>query len=98
MRASSTRSPKVTCNRSRSNERNPAARSAGASERGRHFATKYADLVFTVIRTGGLEECRAHVQTYHRLAREEYGREVRVWTVANIVQGETEKAARDFYR
>src|SRR5262245_21601314 len=29
---------------------------------------------------------------YHRLAREEYGREVRVWTVANIVQGETEKA------
>jgi alkanesulfonate monooxygenase SsuD/methylene tetrahydromethanopterin reductase-like flavin-dependent oxidoreductase (luciferase family) len=72
--------------------------SAGASERGRHFATKYADLVFTVIRTGGLEECRAHVQAYHRLAREEYGREVRVWTVANIVQGETEKAARDFYR
>src|SRR5215471_2631117 len=76
----------------------PAVMSAGASERGRHFATKYADLVFTVIRTGGLEECRAHVQAYHRLAREEYGREVRVWTVANIVQGETEKAARDFYR
>jgi alkanesulfonate monooxygenase SsuD/methylene tetrahydromethanopterin reductase-like flavin-dependent oxidoreductase (luciferase family) len=76
----------------------PAVMSAGASERGRHFATKHADLVFTVIRTGGLEECRAHVQAYHRLAREEYGREVRVWTVANIVQGETEKAARDFYR
>src|SRR5260370_19108392 len=72
--------------------------SAGASERGRHFATKYADLVFTVIRTGGLEECRAHVQAYHRLAREEYGPEVRFWTVANIVHGETEKAARDFYR
>src|SRR6516225_669052 len=71
---------------------------ADAFERGRHFATKYADLVFTVIRTGGLEECRAHVQAYHRLAREEYGREVRVWTVANIVQGEAEQAARDFYR
>ncbi|MGA7488356.1 MAG: LLM class flavin-dependent oxidoreductase [Xanthobacteraceae bacterium] len=75
----------------------PAVMSAGASERGRHFATKHADLVFTVIRTGGLEECHAHVQAYHRLARE-YGREVRVWTVANIVQGETEQAARDFYR
>jgi dimethylsulfone monooxygenase len=75
----------------------PAVMSAGASERGRHFATKYADLVFTVIRTGGLDECRAHVQAYHRLAREEYSREVRVWTVANIVQAETEKAARDFY-
>jgi alkanesulfonate monooxygenase SsuD/methylene tetrahydromethanopterin reductase-like flavin-dependent oxidoreductase (luciferase family) len=75
----------------------PAVMSAGASERGRHFATKYADLVFTVIRTGGLEECRAHVEAYHRVARE-YGREVRVWTVANIVQDETEQAARDFYR
>jgi dimethylsulfone monooxygenase len=75
----------------------PAVMNAGASERGRHFATKYADLVFTVIRTGGLDECRAHVQAYHTLARE-YGREVRVWTVANIVQGETEQEARDFYR
>jgi alkanesulfonate monooxygenase SsuD/methylene tetrahydromethanopterin reductase-like flavin-dependent oxidoreductase (luciferase family) len=76
----------------------PAVMNAGASERGRHFATKYSDLVFTVIRTGGLEEVRAHVQAYHKLAREEYGREVRVWTVANIVQGETEQEARDFYR
>ena len=70
---------------------------AGASERGRHFAAKHCDLVYTVIRTGGLDECRAHVQAYHKLAREEYGREVQVWTLANIVQGETEKEARDFY-
>jgi dimethylsulfone monooxygenase len=76
----------------------PAVMSAGASERGREFAAKHADLVFTVIRTGGVEECRAHVQAYHTLARETYGREVRVWTLANIVQGETEKEARDFYR
>jgi alkanesulfonate monooxygenase SsuD/methylene tetrahydromethanopterin reductase-like flavin-dependent oxidoreductase (luciferase family) len=76
----------------------PAVMNAGASERGRHFATKYSDLVFTVIRTGGLDEVRAHVQAYHKLAREEYGREVRVWTVANIVQAETEQEARNFYR
>jgi alkanesulfonate monooxygenase SsuD/methylene tetrahydromethanopterin reductase-like flavin-dependent oxidoreductase (luciferase family) len=76
----------------------PAVMSAGASERGREFAAKYADLVFTVIRTGGLDECRAHVQAYHTLARKTYGREVRVWTLANIVQGETEREARDFYQ
>ena len=70
---------------------------AGASERGRQFAAKTADLVFTIIRTVDLDECRAHVQAYHKLAREEYGREVRVWTNANIIQGETEKEARDFY-
>ena len=75
----------------------PAVMSAGASERGRHFATKYADLVFTVIRTGGLDECRAHVQAYHTLAREIRPRGQGL-DVANIVQGETEKEARDFYR
>jgi FMNH2-dependent dimethyl sulfone monooxygenase len=74
----------------------PAIMCAGASERGRHFAVKHCDLVFTVIRTGGIDECRAHVQAYHKLARE-YGREIRVWTFCNIVQGETEKEARDFY-
>ena len=75
----------------------PAIMNAGASERGRHFAVKYCDLIFTVIRTGTIEEVRAHVQAYHKLAREEYGREVRVWTSVNIVQGETEREARAFY-
>jgi FMNH2-dependent dimethyl sulfone monooxygenase len=75
----------------------PAIMNAGASELGRHYAVKNCDLVFTVIRTGGLDECRAHVQAYHKLAREEYGRDIRVWTLVNIVQGETEKEARDFY-
>ncbi len=75
----------------------PAIMNAGASERGRHFAAKHCDLVYTVIRTGGLDECKAHVAAYHRLAREEYGRDVRVWTLVNIVQGETEKEARAFY-
>jgi alkanesulfonate monooxygenase SsuD/methylene tetrahydromethanopterin reductase-like flavin-dependent oxidoreductase (luciferase family) len=74
----------------------PAIMNAGASELGRHYAVKNCDLVFTVIRTGGLEECTKHVQAYHALARE-YGRDIKVWTLVNIVQGETEKEARDFY-
>jgi alkanesulfonate monooxygenase SsuD/methylene tetrahydromethanopterin reductase-like flavin-dependent oxidoreductase (luciferase family) len=74
----------------------PAIMNAGASERGRHFAVKHCDLIFTVIRTGTLDEVRAHVQAYHALARD-YGREARVWTSVNIVQGETEQEACDFY-
>ena len=74
----------------------PAIMNAGASDLGRHYAVKNCDLVFTVIRTGGLEECTRHVQAYHALARE-YGRDTKVWTLVNIVQGETEKEARDFY-
>ena len=37
------------------------------------------------------------VTRYRRLAREEYGREIQVWTNAYIFQGETEKEARDYY-
>ena len=74
----------------------PAIMNAGASERGRHYAVKNCDLVYTVIRTGGLDECRKHVQAYHDLAKS-YGRDIKVWTLINIVQGETEKEAREFY-
>ncbi len=75
----------------------PAIMNAGGSERGRHFATKNCDLVFTGLRTFDFDVNAAHIKAYHRMAREEYGREVRAWGLAVIVQGETEKEARDFY-
>jgi dimethylsulfone monooxygenase len=75
----------------------PAIMNAGSSERGRHFAAKNCDLVYTVLRTHDIDACTAHVAGYHRLAREEYGRAIRVWTLATIVQAETEKEARQFY-
>jgi alkanesulfonate monooxygenase SsuD/methylene tetrahydromethanopterin reductase-like flavin-dependent oxidoreductase (luciferase family) len=75
----------------------PAIMNAGASERGRHFACKHADMVYTVIRNPDPEANRAHVASYKKLAREEYGREIQVWSLANIVQGETEREAHDFY-
>jgi dimethylsulfone monooxygenase len=75
----------------------PAIMNAGGTERGRHFACKHCDLVFTSIRTHDIDVNKAHVAAYHKLAREDYGRDVRVWSVAFIVQGETEKEAREFY-
>lgn len=75
----------------------PAIMNAGSSERGRHFACKHCDLAFTNIRTHDVATNTAHVAAYHRLAREEYGREVRVWSNATIVQAETEREAREFY-
>ena len=76
----------------------PAIMNAGASERGRHFAAKNCDLVYTLLRSYDLDALKAHVAAYHTLAREEYGRTIRVWTLATIVQGETEKEAREFYQ
>jgi dimethylsulfone monooxygenase len=76
----------------------PAIMNAGSSERGRHFAAKHCDLVYTIVRGGGtVADYTAHVDAYRKLARDEYGREIRVWTLVNIVQGETEKEAREFY-
>ena len=75
----------------------PAIMNAGASELGRHFAIKNCDLVFTVIRTGGLERMHAARAGLSHARARAYGRDIKVWTLVNIVQGETEKEARDFY-
>jgi FMNH2-dependent dimethyl sulfone monooxygenase len=74
----------------------PAVMNAGGSERGRHFAAKYCDLVFTALGQPDFEANKAQVASYRDLARQEYGREVEIWTSANIVQAETEKEARRY--
>jgi alkanesulfonate monooxygenase SsuD/methylene tetrahydromethanopterin reductase-like flavin-dependent oxidoreductase (luciferase family) len=75
----------------------PVIMNAGSSERGRRFACQHCDLVFTNIRSHDVATNTAHVAAYHKLARETYDREVRVWSNATIVQADTEKEARDFY-
>jgi alkanesulfonate monooxygenase SsuD/methylene tetrahydromethanopterin reductase-like flavin-dependent oxidoreductase (luciferase family) len=75
----------------------PVIMNAGSSERGRRFACQHCDLVFTNIRSHDIAINTAHIAAYHKLARQTYGREVRVWGNATIVQADTEKEARDFY-
>ena len=75
----------------------PPIMNAGASERGRQFAAKNCDLAFTLIRTHDFDVNAAHIAAYKRLAHEEYGRSIQVWTHAVAVQGETEQEARKFY-
>src|SRR5579863_7845575 len=76
----------------------PVVMSAGASPRGKQFAAKYADVAFTNLEAHDLDTMRARVDSYRRLAREEYGREVQVWTNSYIFQGDTEAEARRFYQ
>jgi FMNH2-dependent dimethyl sulfone monooxygenase len=76
----------------------PAIMNAGGSDRGRHFAAKHCDVVYTVLTSTDIDDCRAHVQSYRKLAREEYGREIGVWSLAYVVQAETEQEARRFYQ
>jgi dimethylsulfone monooxygenase len=74
----------------------PPVMNAGGSDRGRHFAAKYCDLVFTALGAPDFEANKAQIEAYRKLAREEYGREVGIWSSANIIQAETEKEARAF--
>ena len=57
---------------------------------------KNCDLVFTVIRTGGLEECTFCPGLWHR-SHASCNHDGQGWTLVNPVQGETEKEARDCY-
>lgn len=71
----------------------PALMNAGGSGKGQHFAAKHCDMVFLVLSSHDLEEGRARIEAYRRLAREEYGREIQIWTNCYVVHGDTQKEA-----
>jgi dimethylsulfone monooxygenase len=71
----------------------PALMNAGGSEKGRHFAAKYCDIAFVVLTSHNLDEGRAQIEAYRRLAREEYGRELQIWGNCYVVHGDTQKEA-----
>jgi len=75
----------------------PVVMNAGGSEKGRHYAAKYCDVAFIVLQSHELDDMRAHVSRYRDFAREEYGRDIQVWTNAYVVQGDTEADAKKFF-
>lgn len=76
----------------------PPIMNAGGSDRGRHFAAKHADMAFVIVKSEDPDAIRAEVDLYRRTARDEYGRDLQVWTFGYVVQRETEDEARDFLR
>jgi dimethylsulfone monooxygenase len=74
----------------------PPLMNAGSSGKGRDFAAKYADMAFIHLDPKDLEKTKAHIDTYRRLAREEYGREIQVWGNAYVVQRDSQKEAEDY--
>ena len=69
----------------------PLVMNAAVSQRGQRFACQYADCCFVASSVG-----REAIESYKKLAREEFGREVAVWTQIPIVQRNTRQEARDF--
>lgn len=74
----------------------PALMNAGGSGKGRHFAAKYCDMVFVLLTSHDLEDGRAQIKAFRRIAREEYGRELQIWGNCYVVHGDTQKEAEDY--
>jgi alkanesulfonate monooxygenase SsuD/methylene tetrahydromethanopterin reductase-like flavin-dependent oxidoreductase (luciferase family) len=71
---------------------------AGASPVGARFAAQHADMAFTGLSAHDEESGRARVAELRRIAREDFGREVQVWTSCAIVCRPTEREAEEFAR
>jgi FMNH2-dependent dimethyl sulfone monooxygenase len=76
----------------------PPLMNAGSSGKGRDFAAKYADMAFIHLDPSDLENLKAHIASYRRLAREEYGREIQIWANCHVTQRDTQKEADDYLR
>ena len=70
----------------------PLVMSAGASGRGALFAARHADVNF--IMAPDLADHRAKVEYVRRLAREQFGREIKVMGMGYVVCADTEAEAR----
>ena len=62
----------------------------------RDFAAKYADMAFIGFYEDGLESGKAAVTEMCRIAREDYSRQLQIWTSCRVVCRLTEKEARDY--
>jgi FMNH2-dependent dimethyl sulfone monooxygenase len=76
----------------------PPLMNAGSSGKGRDFAAKYADMAFLHLDPSNLDALKSHIESYRRLAYEEYGREIQIWANGYVVQRETQKEAEDYLR
>lgn len=74
----------------------PALMNAGGSGKGRHFTAKYCDMAFVLLTSHNLEEGRAQIDAFRRIAREEYGREIQIWGNCYVVHGDTQKEAEEY--
>jgi alkanesulfonate monooxygenase SsuD/methylene tetrahydromethanopterin reductase-like flavin-dependent oxidoreductase (luciferase family) len=76
----------------------PPIMNAGGSERGQHFAAKYADMAFLLLQSHDHEQIKRQADAYRELARNEYGRDIQLWSYAYVVQADTQQEADDYLR
>ncbi len=71
---------------------------AGFSETGMRFAARHSNMGLIGLFGENPDQWRAQVTKYKALARDEYGRDVQVWTNAQLVLRDTNAEAADYLR
>jgi dimethylsulfone monooxygenase len=78
----------------------PPIMNAGGSGKGQHFAAKYADMAFIILKGDDPSGWRAQVDAYRALVRTEYSRDIQIWSFASVVHRDTQAEANalvDYY-
>jgi dimethylsulfone monooxygenase len=73
----------------------PVIMNAGTSPAGRNFAAKHSDLIFAGLTNA--ETAPQQIAEIKALAREQFGREIRVFGRGHIVCRDTEREAEEYY-
>jgi len=74
----------------------PPIMNAGSSGIGARFAAKNADMAFIGFYEDGLDAGTAAVVEMRRIAREDFSRQLQIWTSCRVVCRPTEKEAREY--
>ena len=69
---------------------------AALSPVGMRFSAKHSQIGLISPHGEKPEDWRPQVEAYKKMAREEFGREIQLWTNVSVVQRETQKAANDY--
>jgi FMNH2-dependent dimethyl sulfone monooxygenase len=68
----------------------PPLMSAAGSDRGRRFAAQYCDICFIAPESHDAGALKAKVDKYRDFARDEFGRDIQVWSNAYVFHGDSE--------
>jgi len=74
----------------------PPIMNAGSSGIGARFAAKNADMAFIGFYEDGLDNGTAAITEMRRIGREDYSRQLQIWTSCRVVCRPTEKEAREY--
>ncbi|WP_197739938.1 LLM class flavin-dependent oxidoreductase [Mycolicibacterium sp. P9-64] len=77
-------------------QKRPPLMNAGTSAAGARFATENADLCFVLLQSEDESQIKAQVDQYKNQARNEFGREVKVWVQCFVVQRDSQGEADDY--